>query len=276
MIKVKHIKEVVLWIFLSALLIVMAMPIIWTIFNAFKSNFDIMNHPFALPKTLDFSNIIGAWRLARFDIYIFNTIFVTIMIVILTIVAACPAAYAFAHLKFKGNNILFYSLFIGLSIPNQTIIISAFYRMKALGLLDSLWGLILISVGTGMPFAIFLMRNTYRDIPEELRESARIDGAGEWKSFFAIFFPLGKAGIMALAVFSFIGSWNEYMYPLVLLISPQKQVIATAITSFKTSMNTNFGYIFGAAVISLVPSLLVYLLFQRSFIQGTTMGATKG
>lgn len=274
--KAKKIRAAVMWAILFVLMVVMVMPIVWTIFNAFKSNFDIMNHPFALPESLDFSNIIGAWKLANFNVYFFNTFFTTAMIVLLVIIVACPAAYTFAHLKFKGRDLLFYVLFIGLGIPNQTIIISVFYRMKSLGLLDSLWGFIFLMVGTEIPFSIFLMRNIYKDIPAELRESARIDGASEWRNFLYIFFPLGKAGVLALSVFTFIHAWNEYLYPLVLLLSPEKQVISTAVIAFKTSMTTNFAYIFGAAVISLVPSIIIYLLLQRSFIQGATAGATKG
>lgn len=274
--KARKLKEIALWGVLLLLMVVMILPIVWTISNAFKSTFDIMNHPFALPKSLDFSNILGAWRLANFNVYFFNTFFTTAMIVLLVIVISCPAAYIFAHLKFKGSDFLFYTLFLGLGIPNQTIIISVFYRMKAMGLLDSLWGFIFLMVGTEIPFSVFLMRNTYKDIPAELRESARIDGASEWKTFLGIFFPLGKAGVMALSVFAFIHAWNEYLYPLILLLSPDKQVISTAVISFKTSMTANYAYIFGAAVISLIPSIIIYLLLQRSFIQGAVAGATKG
>lgn len=272
----RKMKDIILFAVLSILLIIMVMPVLWTIFNAFKTNYEIMNHPFSLPKSLDFSNIIGAWKLANFKVNIINTTVTTASIVLLIIVFACPAAYIFAQMKFKGSNLLFYSLFMGLSIPNQTIIISVFYRMKALGLINSLWGYILLMVGTGMPFAIFLMRNTYKDLPAELRESAKIDGASEWKIFLNIFFPLGKSGVMALAVFTFISAWNEYLYPLVLLISSEKKVVSTAIVAFQASVKTNFAYIFGAAVISLLPSLIIYVLLQRSFIQGATVGATKG
>lgn len=274
--KARKLKEIALWGVLLLLMVVMILPIVWTISNAFKSTFDIMNHPFALPKSLDFSNILGAWRLANFNVYFFNTFFTTAMIVLLVIIISCPVAYIFAHLKFKGSDLLFYTLFLGLGIPNQTIIISVFYRMKAMGLLDSLWGFIFLMVGTEIPFSVFLMRNTYKDIPAELRESARIDGASEWKTFLGIFFPLGKAGVMALSVFAFIHAWNEYLYPLILLLSPDKQVISTAVISFKTSMTANYAYIFGAAVISLIPSIIIYLLLQRSFIQGAVAGATKG
>jgi len=270
------IKDIVLWVVLFILLIIMVVPVIWTLFNAFKSNFDIMNNPFSLPKSLDFSNIIGAWKLAKFSVNLKNTVFTTVFIVVLTIILACPAAYVFAQLKFKGRETLFYILFIGLSIPNQAIIISVFYRMKELGLLNSLWGYIFLMAGTGMPFAVFLMRNNYRDFPAELRESAKIDGASEWRIFLNIFFPLGKAGVMTLAVFTFISAWNEYMYPLVLLISSEKQVVSTAIVAFQASMKSNYAYVFGAAVISLIPSMVIYLLMQRSFVQGVSVGATKG
>jgi ABC-type glycerol-3-phosphate transport system permease component len=262
--------------FLFALLVVVILPVLWTVMNAFKSSSEIMNNPGALPTSIDLTNIVGAWQLARFDLYIWNSMLLAGGVVLLGVVVSCPTAYAFAHQKFKGSNLLFYCLFIGLSIPSQAIVISVFYRLKALGIIDRLWGLILVMTGIGIPFNVFVMRSTYRDIPSELRESAMIDGAGEWRTYLTIYFPLSKAGVLAIVVFGFIGAWNEYMYPLVLLISPEKQVIATAITAFKSMTSTNFGYIFGAALISLIPSTLVYILFQRSFIRGVASGAVKG
>jgi len=266
----------ILWILLLVLLILLVMPVIWTVLNAFKSNFDIMNHPFSLPKTFDLSNIIGAWQLGHFNIYLKNTFVVTISVIILAVILSSPAAYAFAQLTFKGSNMLFYLLFVGMSVPSQAVVISVFYRLKSFHMINSLTGLILVLVGLGVPFNIFLMRNTYKSIPKELRESAYIDGASEWRTFLTIFFPLGKAGTLALIVFAFVDTWNEYMYPLVLLISPAKYVVSIGVASFQTELQTNFGYIFGAAVLSLIPSILVYLIFQRSFVQGVTVGSTKG
>jgi len=254
----------------------MGFPILFTILNAFRTNFEIMTSPFSLPETLNFDNFVGAWRVARFDLYIGNTLYVAILNVALVVLVASPVAYAFAKLRFPGNNLLFYALFIGLSIPEQSIILSVFFRMREFGMLNSLTYMSIAMVGMGMPFAIFLMRNIYRDIPSELRESASIDGANEWYIFLRIFFPLGKAGTMALIVFTFIGSWNVFMLPLVLLISPERQVIATAIAGFGGELTVNFGFIFAAAVISMIPSLIVYLLFQKSFTDGLSVGAVKG
>ena len=275
-IKRSDIGHIALFLGLCALVFFMGFPIFFTVLNAFRTNFEIMTTPFALPLAPNFDNFVGAWRVARFDLYLFNTFYVAILNVILVIVVASPVAYAFAKLRFRFSNLLFYALFIGLSIPEQSIILSVFFRMRGFGLLNSLTAMVVAMVGMGMPFGIFLMRNIYRDIPDELRESAAIDGASEWYIFLRIFFPLGKAGTMALVVFSFIGSWNVFMLPLVLIISPELQVISTAIAGFGGELSVNFGFIFAAAVISMIPSLVVYMLFQRSFTEGISMGATKG
>ena len=269
-------SQLMLIVTLLFVLFIMGFPIFFTILNAFRTNFEIMTSPFSIPESLNFENFIGAWRVARFDLYIANTFYVAILNVILVVLVASPVAYAFAKLRFPGNNLLFYALFIGLSIPEQSIILSIFFRMRDFGMLNSLTAMVVAMVGMGMPFAIFLMRNTYRDIPSELRESASIDGASEWYIFLRIYFPLGKAGAMALIVFSFIGSWNVFMLPLVLIISPERQVIATAIAAFGGELSVNFGFIFAAAVISMIPSLVVYLMFQKNFTSGLSVGATKG
>jgi ABC-type glycerol-3-phosphate transport system permease component len=269
-------QSLVLWVVLLILLIISILPIFWTIFNSFKSNFEIMNTPFALPKKFGFTNLVNAWVVGNFKLYFLNTFIVAIGGCVIVIALACPAGYALAQIEFKGSKFWFYMLFIGLSIPSQTMAISVFYRLRSMNLIDSLFGLILVLVGMSMPFSIFLMRNTYKDMSKELRESAFIDGASEWKTFLYIIFPLGSPGTLALIVFTFMGFWNEYLYPLILLISPNKYTVAIGVASFQTEQFTDYGLIFGAAVLSLIPSIIIYIIFQRSFTQGTMVGSQKG
>ncbi|WNR46044.1 carbohydrate ABC transporter permease [Paenibacillus roseipurpureus] len=261
---------------LTILLIMLVTPVIWVILGSLKSNTDILNYPFGLPTSFSFHNYISAWELGHFGKYLYNTAYVTFFGLILVVFVGSAAGYALAQISFKGRDLVFYLFLIGLTLPTQTIIIPLFYQLKSLGLVNSLWGVIFSMVGLGIPFGIFLMRNTFRDLPRELRESAYVDGAGEWRTFLSIMLPMAKPGVLALVIFSFMSMWNEYLLPLVILIDPSKFTIAVGLGAFQTEQNTNYSAIFAGSVISMIPIVLVYVLFQRQFIEGVVAGAQKG
>ncbi len=272
----KTYAQIALWIVLFVLLILLVTPVIWTIFGSFKSNTDIFNHPFSLPSSLSFGNYVDAWELAHFNQYFYNTSFITVFGLVMIVCFATMAGYVFGQISFKGNNLLFYAFLVGMTLPPQTIIIPLFYQLKSLGLVNTLWGVVFASVGNGMPFAVFLMRNMFRGLPKELRESAYMDGAREWNIFLKVMAPLAKPGIFALVIFTFRDLWNEYLIPLVLLIHPDKFTIAIGISALQTEQSSNYSVIFAGAVISMIPILILYLIFQRQFIEGITSGAQKG
>ncbi|ARK30138.1 carbohydrate ABC transporter permease [Halalkalibacter krulwichiae] len=230
---------------LSVLLLFMIAPIIYAVLASFKTNMEIFSSPFALPQTWSFDNIISAWHVGNFQQYFFNSAFVTIGGMALVALVACPAGYAFAQLSFRGNNLVFYLILLGMALPVQAIIIPIFYHLRGMGLVDTLTGLTLVSAGLALPFSIFLMRNTFRDVPKELRESAMIDGAGEWKTYWKIMLPLAKPGVVALLIFTFMNIWNDFLLPLVLLMSQQKYTISLGLYSFQGEMATNYALIFG-------------------------------
>jgi ABC-type glycerol-3-phosphate transport system permease component len=267
--------QLLLYLILGLLLLLTIIPIIWAVFGSFKTNMEIMNHPFALPKTWNFSNYIGAWKLGSFNLYLWNSTVITLGGMIVVVLTACPAGYAFAKLDFRGKEFIFYLILIGMALPVQSIIIPIFYHLKAMGLINTLTGVVLVSSGLALPFSIFLMRNTLKDIPKELQESAYIDGAGEWRTFITIILPLARPGVVALLVFTFMNIWNDFLLPLVLLISNDKFPLSVGLHAFQTETGTEFGYIYGGAVISMIPSIVVYLFFQRHFIEGMSAGAVK-
>ena len=267
--------QFLIWSFLLVLLLIVTVPIFWAVLASFKTNMEIVNKPFALPKSWNFDNYIGAWELGNFKAYFWNSAIITIGGMILVVVVACPAGYAFAQIKFKGNSFLFYLFLLGMALPVQAIIIPVFYQLKSMGLVDSLTGVVLVSAGLALPFSIFLMRNTMKDIQKELRESAYVDGASEWRTFFSIMLPLAKPGVVALLVFTFMSIWNDFLLPLVLLISNDKFTLSLGLLSFQGENSTNFGLIFGGTVISMIPSIIVYLIFQRQFVEGLSEGSVK-
>lgn len=264
-----------IWGILLVLLLIVTVPIFWAVLGSFKTNMDIVNHPFSLPKSWNFKNFIGAWELGNFKTYFWNSTIITIGGMVVVVLVACPAGYAFAQIKFKGNDLLFYLFLLGMALPVQAIIIPVFYQLKSMGLVDSLTGVVLVSAGLALPFSTFLMRNIMKDIPKELRESAYVDGATEWRTFFSIMLPLAKPGIVALLVFTFMSIWNDFLLPLVLLISNDKFTLSLGLLSFQGENSTNFGLIFGGTVISMIPSIAVYLIFQRQFVDGMSEGSVK-
>jgi ABC-type glycerol-3-phosphate transport system permease component len=268
-------SQFLLWCFLLTLLIIVTIPIFWAVLGGFKTNMEISNHPFALPKTWSFDNFIGAWEFGNFKTYSWNSAVITIGGMAVVVLTACPAGYAFAQLRFRMRDPLFYVFLLGLALPAQAIIIPLFYHMKSMGLINTHTGVVLASAAMALPFSVFLMRNTMRDIPPEMRESAFADGAGEWRTYFSIILPIAKPGVVALLVFTFMNIWNDFMIPLVLLVTNNKFTLSLGLLSFQSELLSDYGLVFGGTVISMIPSIIVFLIFQRQFVEGMSEGAVK-
>lgn len=275
MLQQRKLSQRIIWIVLLIGLLLTVSPILWVIIGAFKTNAEIFGKPFALPKSWDFSNLIEAWKLGNFKQYLLNSAFITSGGMFIVFLTACPAGYALAQIRFRGSNLLFYLFLLGMAIPVQAIIIPVFYQLKMLGLINTLTGVTLVSASFALPFSIFLMRNSFRDIPSEMREAAYVDGASEWRTFITVMLPMAKPGIVALMVFTFMNIWNDFLLPLVLLISDSKFTVALGLFSFQGQYVTNYNLVFGGTLISMIPSIIVYLIFQRQFISGMSAGHNK-
>jgi len=264
-----------LWFSLTLLLLVVAAPLVWVVLGAFKTNAEIFGNPFSLPQSWKLDNLIQAWELGNFKTYLWNSIFITAGAMILVLLSACPAGYALAQLNFRGSQWLFYFFLLGMAIPIQSIIIPIFLQMKSMNLINSLTGVVVVSAAFALPFSVFLMRNSFRDIPSEIREAAMMDGAEEWRAFVSIMLPMAKPGIVVLMVFTFMSVWNDFMLPLVLLISNSKFTLALGLYSFNSEQSTQYGLVFGGTLITMIPSIIVYLIFQRQFTSGMAAGMGK-
>jgi ABC-type glycerol-3-phosphate transport system permease component len=273
--KSKSLSQLVLWITLLVGLFLVASPILWVVLGAFKTNTEIFGSPFALPQSWKLDNIITAWNLGNFKTYLVNSILITAGGMLIVFLVACPAGYALAQLKFKGSKLMFYFFLLGIAIPIQSIIIPVFYQAKSFGLINTLTGITIISAALSLPFCVFLMRNSFKDVPSEIREAAVVDGAGEWKSYFMIMLPMAKPGVVTLMVYTFMHIWNDFLLPLVLLVSSDKYTLALGLYSFNQENVTEYGYIFGGTLISMIPSLIIYMIFQRQFISGMAAGSNK-
>lgn len=210
--------------------------------------------------------------------WLFNSVFISVVAMGLTCVCASLAGYVLAKKRFWGKGFVF-SLFVcAMALPKQVILIPLMTEMSNLSLLKSVWGSMfaVIFPVVGWPFGVFLMKQFSENIPSSLLEAARIDGAGELRTFVEVAFPIIKPGFGALAIFTFINSWNEYPLQLVMLTQNEAKTISLGIASKLSEMSNDFGLIMAGAALAAVPIIIVFLCFQKYFTQGITMGAVKG
>ena len=206
--------------------------------------------------------------------WMINTVFMAVMSMIFTCITAAMAGYALAKKRFVGRKLLFTLIVCAMALPKQVIVIPLAQEMKLLHLSDTLWAVILPTVG--WPFGVFLMKQFSETIPNEILEAARVDGAGELKTFFSVVFPMIKPGIGALAIFTFVNTWNDYFLQLVMLTSKEKWTLPLAIANLQGEMSSDFGLIMAGAALAAIPIIVVFIAFQKYFTQGIAMGAVKG
>lgn len=206
--------------------------------------------------------------------WLVNTVFMAVMAMILTCITAAMAGYALAKKRFVGRTLIFSLIVCAMALPKQVILIPLLKEMSKLGLYDTLWAVIFPTVG--WPFGVFLMKQFAEGIPGEILEAARVDGAGELRTFVTIVVPMVKPGIGALAIFTFINSWNDYFMQLVMLASNANATISLGIATMQAETSIDTGLLMSGAALAAVPIIIVFLIFQKYFTQGITMGAVKG
>lgn len=206
--------------------------------------------------------------------WLVNTVFMTVMAMILTCITASMAGYVLAKKRFRGKTLLFSMIVCAMALPKQVILIPLIREMSALSLYNTLWAIIFPTVG--WPFGVFLMKQFSEGIPGEMLEAARIDGASELKTFTKIVMPMVKPGIGALAIFTFINCWNDYFLQLIMLSSTNKLSIALGIAKLQAENSIDYGLIMAGGTLAAVPIIVIFIIFQKYFTQGITMGAVKG
>lgn len=206
--------------------------------------------------------------------WLLNTVFMAVVAMILTCFTAAMAGYALAKKRFIGRTVVFSLIVCAMALPKQVILIPLLREMSALKLYNTIWAVILPVVG--WPFGVFLIKQFAEGIPGEMMEAAKIDGASEWKTFSQIALPMIKPGIGALAIFTFINSWNDYFMQLIMLSSTDNLTISLGIAKLQAENATDFGLIMAGASLAAVPIIIVFLIFQKYFTKGITMGAVKG
>ena len=272
----KRFRLLLLYALLCLFAITTVYPLLWMVYTSFKSNQDISMNTLALPTKLHFENYAEAWQTARIGEYFFNSIIVAVVSIIFTVLLGASAAFILSKFKFRLRRLIYTSFIIGMLIPLQSILVPLFIQMRSLKLLDSLWSLILSYTAFGLPIAIFILESFIRALPNEIMESAVIDGSSVPTSFFRLILPMSRPVIASVTILSFLNNWKEFSFALIFISDEAKKTLPLGLYNFLGAETNNYAGLTAALVISSIPVLIMYLFMQEQVINGMTAGAVKG
>lgn len=258
---------------LAALALLVLIPLVWTVLGSFKNQTELAQRPPTLiPQSWHPENYATA--LTGFDVlrYLTNSVIVVVVATLLTLAVNSMAAYALSRYNFRGKNVLFLVTLATIMIPLQVILIPVYQVTASLGLTNSLWGVILPAIAT--PTGVFLLRQYMLTLPDELIDSARIDGAGEFAIFWRVVLPLCKPALAVLAIFSVLWRWNDFLWPLV-VTNERTRTLPVALQRFASQEVVPFNLVLAIAVVSMIPVLICFLVFQRQIVQGIASTGMK-
>jgi N-acetylglucosamine transport system permease protein len=255
--------------------VIVIVPFLWTLLSSFKTSAQILSSPFGLPDRLHFENYVNAWKTAGIGQFFFNTVIVVGSALVLVMLLGAMLAYVLARFRFPGNRLIYNVMLAAMSFPIFLAIVPLFFILKNLLLLDTLPGLIITYVAFALPFTMFFLYSFFRQLPNDVYEAAIVDGAGEWRAFFQVMLPMSTPGMASVAILNFLGLWNQFLLPLVLNPSKKNWVLSQGMASFasKAGYAVDFGALFAAAIITIIPVVVVYVLFQRR-LQGSVSQGT--
>ncbi len=260
---------------LTALALFALAPFLWTLSTSLKNIDEVFVFPpKLLPSRLKFSNYTSLWHEFPMARWIFNSAYIVVLTVLGKLLLTSTAAYAFARLRWPGRDYVFYAYLTALMIPWEVTLIPGFVLIRQFGWIDS--HLALIVPGIGDVFGTFLLRQFFLSLPRELEDAARIDGAGYFAVFWRIILPLSKPALAVVAVLGFMGVWNSFLWPLIMINSTDKFTLPVGLQLLNSQHGTDWTVLMAGDVIALIPVLVVYLAAQKHFVQGITMTAIKG
>jgi multiple sugar transport system permease protein len=256
---------------------IMITPFLYLFATSFKPQLYLFEiPPQFIPKHPTLSNYTDAWTSNSFGHYFANSVFVSVVSTGVSALLSAMMAYAFARFNFRGQNIMFWMLLVGLMVPGMMLLIPQYLLANQLHLIDSLIGLIVFYVATNLAFNTFLLRGFFEEIPWELEEAMIMDGAGPFRRFFRLILPLSRPALATVSIFTFLACWDEYVWALTIINDPSKRTLPIAISIFQGQHLTNWGLVFAASTITIIPVILVFAIFQRQFVRGLTADALKG
>ena len=263
--------SILLWGYVFIVLAPMALILI----NSMRPTRQIFREPIALPESINLDSYVRAWGEANFSEYFLNTVIIVVASVTLATTVSALAAYALGRYSFRGSTLLAIFFLSGLLLPFRLAIMPLFLLLQDLGLVDSRLGLILVYAATGVPFSVFILTAYFRQLPVDLSEAAKMDGAGEFTIFGRVMLPLVRPALATVAVFQFVPLWNDFFFPLVLLRSSEKWTLSVGMTRFFGEFQTDWSTLFAGITITTLPLIIVFLLATRQIIAGLTAGIGK-
>ncbi len=254
----------------------MVVPFLWMLSASIKSNREVfLMDPFVwIPENPKWDNYINIWTKIPLLKFVENTVILTIVVTILQLLTSSFAAYSFAKLEFKYKNGLFLAYIATIAMPWQVYMVPQFIMMRGMGLNDKLLAMICLQAFSA--FGVFLMKQFYEGIPNDLCEAARIDGMSEYKIYARIMLPLSKPALSTLTIFTFVNTWNDYLGPLIYLRSETKKTIQLGLKMFIGQYSAEYGLIMAGSVVSLIPVIIVFLCLQKYFVEGVASTGLKG
>lgn len=269
-------STVLIYVFFCFMMVLYLAPLGWIILTSLKTKTEIYRTPFGLPKEIQWGNYQYAWTGGKLGVAMLNSLFVCVVTLVLTLVIGSMAAFAIARLKWKLSGAAMVYILIGMMIPVHCVLIPLFVRFASIGLNNNLWGLIIPYLTFSLPTCVFIMAGFFRSIPNELLESACMDGCTIYQIFFRICFPLARTGLFVTGLMTFINNWNELLLALVFVSDANKKTLPVALTKFVSPYQTSYDKMFPAIVIAIVPTIIVYTMFSNQIVDGLTTGAVKG
>jgi multiple sugar transport system permease protein len=263
------------FVLLVVLAIIWILPILWAIDTSLKAEGETTTIPVSwLASHFTLAAYISTFATTGLFRWYFNSFLTSAIISVVTVVLASMAAFAFSRVPFRGRNILFWIILAGIMVPGQILIVPLFTQMQSFGMVDTYWGIILPQLAS--PISVFIFKQYFDGIPVELEEAAIMDGASRWRVYWQIWMPLARPAIAAVAIFAFVFSWNNFLWPFIVITGSNMMTVPVGLSTVQTSFGIRYAQIMATAVLAGIPVLIVFLFFQRQIVQGIAGTGLKG
>lgn len=272
----QKIAKVFSYLFMAFCVLVAVVPIIWVILSSFKSNKEILANGLALPSSFSFSGYVQALEMAPILKFFGNSLIVALLATFFNVFFLSMAGYVFAKKQFRGKNLIFGILSLSMVIPTTALMSPVYSIIVKMGLYDTKAALILVYTALNMPISLMILRSAFSSIPKELEEAAYIDGAGFFRTFIQVMVPCAKGGLASAGVLCFLESWNEFTFALLLTSSVGTRTLPLSLSYFTSQFSFNYTAMFAAITIAVVPSIIVFAIFQEQVCSSMTAGSVKG
>lgn len=262
-------------LFLAGCVFIALFPVFWVVMSSFKTNAEIMGSGISLPSQFSFDGYVQALKISPIMRFFFNSVVISFAATFINVLLLSMAAYVFARCRFRHKNTLYFILSLSMVIPMTALLQPVYLVIKALNLINTMQGLILVYTALNMPMSLMILRTAFSGVPRSLEEAAYMDGAGFVRTFFQIMVPAAKSGLASAAVLTFLNCWNEFTFALVLTSTQNVRTLPLSLNYFTSQFSFNYTAMFAAITITVLPSLLIFAIFQEQVVSSLTAGAVK-